>query len=202
MRQAAGRGIGEAIQHHRQATGGRPRITRSCPPDRNPHLRRDIQPVRRVRLIMGYRRRTTATLAPLRQRQIGHSPPPRQGRCRQDAIVAAAGVVLAIPNSPTPKAFTPSAASWRVRCMLASSTVSACWRLMAAVRAIFPRATLRLIRPGSGSASCRHPPPAPARPAPPARRRRCCPHHIAGMNGRHHLRRRGHLHARRHGRRT
>ena len=43
-----------------------------------------------------------------------------------EIAVAAAGVVLAIPSSPTPKTFTPSAASWRVKRMLASSTVSAC----------------------------------------------------------------------------
>ncbi|STW13255.1 Uncharacterised protein [Klebsiella pneumoniae subsp. rhinoscleromatis] len=130
MRQAArAGGIGEeAIQHHRQATGGRPEdhpghahqiVT--------PHLRQDIQPVRRVRLIMGYR--PGAPPPPYGPAAPAADWPPQPTTASgslpvRTLIVAAAGVVLAIPNSPTPKAFTPSAASWRVRCMLASSTVS------------------------------------------------------------------------------
>lgn len=124
------RSVGEeAIQHHRQTAGGRPEDHPGHTHQiKTAHLRQHVQPVRRVRLVMSDRlAHHRHLMAPLRQRQIGPAAHHRVGvAAGQDADRRSGRGGIGHPQLPTPKTFTPSAASWRAKRMLASSTVSAC----------------------------------------------------------------------------
>ena len=124
-----------------------------------------------------------------------HSPPPRQGSLPvRTLIVAAAGVVLAIPNSPTPKAFHPvgselagemhAGQQHRLRLLAAHR------RRPGDIPATAGHLEVNQARQRVGiDADIHHLHP---RPAPPARRRRCCPAPYCRHEWPSPLRRRGH----------